>query len=186
MNNKISLWVLLFAINIACMFLLLTMSNLDVHVNFFAFLTTNISTLIQAFWIFNLMQINDECEIVMFSSFTHNSCSITIPALFFANFMHTCIICVDLAQLCCRIRIFNVFAKLSSFALFCNFVTRWFFCELIDWAASYVSHIELFANYEFWQLQHLEIMWLHDCLFLHVDNWHLWSQIWWFRSQLLV
>jgi len=67
-----------------------------------------------------LMQINDECEIVIFSSLIHDSCSITISVLFFANFMHACIICVDLAQLCCRIRIFDVFAKLSSFALFCD------------------------------------------------------------------
>ncbi len=120
MNTKISLYILLFAINIACIFSLLTMSDLDVHVNFFAFFATNINTLTRAFWIFDLMQINDECEIVIFSSLTHDSCSITISALFFANFMLACIICVDFAQLCCRIRIFNLFAKLSSFVLFCE------------------------------------------------------------------
>ncbi len=122
MNNKISLWILLFAIDIACISSLLTMSNLDVHVNFFAFFATNISTLTWIFWTFDLMQINDECEIVIFSSLIHDSCyySITMSVLFFANFMHACIICIDLAQLCCRIQIFNVFAKLSSFALFCD------------------------------------------------------------------
>ena len=122
MNNKISLWILLFAIDIACISSLLTMSNLDVHVNFFAFFATNISTLTWVFWTFGLMQINDECEIVIFSSLIHDSCyySITMSVLFFANFMHACIICIDLAQLCCRIQIFNVFAKLSSFALFCD------------------------------------------------------------------
>jgi len=113
----------LFAIDIACIFSLLIMSDLDVHVNFFAFFATNISTLTWVFWTFDLMQINDECEIVIFSSLIHDSCSITISVLFFANFMHACIICVDLAQLCCRIRIFNVFAKLSSFALFCDILT---------------------------------------------------------------
>ncbi len=66
------------------------------------------------------MQINDECEIVIFSSLIHDSCSITMSVLFFANFMHACIICVDLAQLCCRIQIFNMFAKLLLFALFCD------------------------------------------------------------------
>jgi len=122
LNNKISLWILLFAIDIACISSLLTMSNLDVHVNFFAFFATNISTLTWIFWTFDLMQINDECEIVIFSSLIHDSCyySITMSVLFFANFMHACIICIDLAQLCCRIQIFNVFAKLSSFALFCD------------------------------------------------------------------
>jgi len=69
------------------------------------------------------MQINDECKIVIFSSFIHDSCSITISVLFFTNFMHACIICVDLAQLCCRIQIFNVFAKLLLFALFCDIST---------------------------------------------------------------
>jgi hypothetical protein len=120
LNNKILLWILLIIINIACMSLLLIMSDLDVHVNFFAFFAMNINILTQSFWIFNFMQINDECKIVIFSSLTHDSCSITISTLFFANFMHACIICVDLAQLCCRIQIFNVFAKLSSFALFCK------------------------------------------------------------------
>ncbi len=120
MNNKIFFWILLFAIDIACISSLLTMFDLDVHVNFFAFFATNISTLTWVFWTFDLMQINDECEIVIFSSLIHNSCSITISVLFFANFMHACIICVDLAQLCCRIRIFNVFAKLLLFALFCD------------------------------------------------------------------
>jgi len=62
-------------------------------------------------------------------------------------------------------------------------VTRWSFCELIDWAAWYVSHIALFAKCAFWQLQHLEIVWLHDCLSLHVDNWHLCFHVKWFRSQ---
>jgi len=42
-----------------------------------------------------------------------------------------------------------------------NFVTKWSFCELIDWAVWYVLHITLFAKCAFWQLQHLEIMqWL--------------------------
>ncbi len=118
MNNKISFWILLFTIDIACISLLLTMFDLDVHVNFFAFFITNINTLTWVFWTFDLMQINDECKIVIFSSFIHDSCSITMFVLFFANFMHACIICVDLAQLCCRIQIFNVFAKLLSFALF--------------------------------------------------------------------
>ncbi len=120
MNNKISLRILLFTIDIACISLLLTISDLDVHVNFFAFFVTNINTLTWVFWTFDLMQINDECEIVIFSSLIHDSCSITMSVLFFANFMHACIICVDLAQLCCRIQIFDVFAKLSSFALFCD------------------------------------------------------------------
>jgi len=35
----------LFAIDIACISSLLTISDLDVHVNFFAFFATNISTL---------------------------------------------------------------------------------------------------------------------------------------------
>jgi len=118
LNNKISFWILLFTIDIACISLLLTMFDLDVHVNFFAFFITNINTLTWVFWTFDLMQINDECKIVIFSSFIHDSCSITMFVLFFANFMHACIICVDLAQLCCRIQIFNVFAKLLSFALF--------------------------------------------------------------------
>ena len=118
MNNKISLWILLFAIDIACISLLLTMSDLDVHVNFLAFFATNINTLTWVFWTYDLMQINNECKIVIFSSLIHDSCSITMFVLFFANFMHACIICVDLAQLCCRIRIFDVFSKLSSFALF--------------------------------------------------------------------
>ncbi len=118
MNNKISLWILLFAIDITCISLLLTMFDLDVHVNFFEFFATNIYTLTWVFWTFDLMQINDECEIVIFSSFIHNFCSITMFVLFFANFMHAYIICVDLAQLCCRIQIFNMFAKLLSFALF--------------------------------------------------------------------
>ena len=120
MNNKISFWILLFAIDIACISLLLTMSDLDVHVNFFVFFAINISTLTWVFWTFDLMQINDECEIVIFSSLIYDSWSITISVLFFANFMHACIIYIDLAQLCCRIRIFNVFAKLLSFALFCD------------------------------------------------------------------
>jgi len=34
-------------------------------------------------------------------------------------------------------------------------VTRWFFCELIDWAVWYVSHNTLFAKCAFWQLQYL-------------------------------
>ncbi len=118
MNNKISLWILLFTIDIACISSLLTMSDLDVHVNFFAFFAININILTQVFWTFDLMQINDECKIVIFSSFIYNSCSITISVLFFANFMHACIICVDLAQLCCRIQIFNMFAKFLSFVLF--------------------------------------------------------------------
>jgi len=118
LNNKISFWILLFTIDITYIFSLLTMSDLDVHVNFFAFFATNINTLTWVFWTFNLMQINDECKIVIFSSFIHDSCSIIISVLFFANFMHACIICVDLTQLCCRIQIFNVFAKLLSFALF--------------------------------------------------------------------
>ena len=120
MNNKISFCILSFTINIVCMSSLLTMSDLHVHVNFFALFATNISTLTRAFWIFGLMHINDECEIVMFSSLIHDSCSMIIFALVFANFMHACIICVDLAQLCCRIQIFNMFAKLSSFALLCK------------------------------------------------------------------
>jgi len=120
LNNKISFWILLFAIDIACISLLLTMSDLDVHVNFFVFFAINISTLTWVFWTFDLMQINDECEIVIFSSLIYDSWSITISVLFFANFMHACIIYIDLAQLCCRIRIFNVFAKLLSFALFCD------------------------------------------------------------------
>ncbi len=107
----------LFAIDIAYISLLLTMFDLDMHVNFFAFFATNINTLTWIFWTFDLMQINDECKIVIFSSFIHDSCSIIIFILFFANFMHACIICINLAQLCFRIWIFNMFAKLSSFAL---------------------------------------------------------------------
>jgi len=65
-------------------------------------------------------ELNVKCEIVIFLFLTHDSCSITILALFSANFMHAYIICIDLAQLCLRIQIFNVFAKLSLFALFCK------------------------------------------------------------------
>ena len=118
LSNKISFEILSFAIIIACMSSLLTMSDLDVQINFLAFFTTNINILTQVFWIFGLMHINDECKIIIFSSFIHNSCRITIFALIFANFMHTCMICIDLAQLCCRIRIFNSFAKLLLFAIF--------------------------------------------------------------------
>jgi len=46
-------------------------------------------------------------------------------------------------------------------------VARWSLCELIGWAAWYVLHIALFAKCEFWQLQHLEIVWLHNCSSLH-------------------
>ncbi len=111
-------WTIKFLSEFYCS--LLTMFDLNVHVNFFMFFTTNISTLTWVFWTSDLMQINDECKIVIFSSFIHDSCSITISVLFFANFMHACIIYVDLTQLCCRIWIFNMFAKLSSFALFCD------------------------------------------------------------------
>ncbi len=121
LSNKISFEILSFTIIIACMSLLLTRSDLDVQINFLAFFIINISTLTQVFWIFGLMHINDECEIVIFSSFIHDSCRITIFVLIFANFMHACMICIDLAQLCCRIQIFNSFAKLSLFAIFWEF-----------------------------------------------------------------
>ncbi len=121
LSNKISSEILSFTIIITCMSLLLTMSDLDVQINSLVFFIINISTLTQVFWIFDLMHINDECKIVIFSSFIHDSCRITIFALIFANFMHACMICIDLAQLCCRIRIFNSFAKLLSFAIFWEF-----------------------------------------------------------------
>ncbi len=121
LSNKILFEILSFTIIITCMSLLLTMFDLNVQINFLTFFATNINTLTRVFWIFDLMHINDECEIVIFSSFIHDSCRITIFALIFANFMHACMICVDLAQLCCRIRIFNSFAKLSSFAIFWKF-----------------------------------------------------------------
>ncbi len=56
--------------------------------------------------------------IIFFDKLLSSMHSIIIFILFFANFMHACIICVDLTQLCCRIWIFNIFAKLLSFALF--------------------------------------------------------------------
>ncbi len=77
------------------MSLLLTMS---VYVNFFAFFATDISTM----------------TLVTFSSFTHVSCSITSFVLFFANFMHACIICVDLG---CRIVEFEYSTCLQSFCI---------------------------------------------------------------------
>jgi len=161
LSSKISSEILLFTIIIACMSSLLTIFDLDVQINSLVFFVTNISTLTWVFWIFDLMHINDECEIVIFSSLIHNSCRITIFALIFANFMHACMICIDLAQLCCRIWIFNSFAKLLSFAIFWEFsdvilitisLIRWSFWVLIDWAVWYVSHIMLFAKCAFWQL----------------------------------
>ncbi len=121
LSSKISFDILSFAIIIACMSLLLTMSDLNVQINFLVFFATDINTLTQVFWIFDLMHINDECKIVIFSSFIHDSCRIIIFVLIFANFMHICMICINLAQLCCRIQIFNLFAKLLSFTIFWEF-----------------------------------------------------------------
>ena len=53
----------------------------------------------------------------------------------------------------------------------------------MSWAVWYVSHIMLFAKCAFWQLQHFDIMWLHDCCFLHVSSKHLCSHVRWFHSQ---
>ncbi len=118
LSNKISFEILSFTIIITCMSLL---SDLDVQIKFLVFFVININTLTQVFWIFDLMHINDECKIVIFSSFIHDSCRITIFALIFANFMHACMICIDFAQLCCRIWIFNSFAKFLLFAIFWEF-----------------------------------------------------------------
>ncbi len=121
LSNKISFKILSFTIIIACIFSLLTMSDLNMQINFLAFFATNINTLTQVFWIFDLMHINNECKIVIFSFFIHDFCRITIFALIFANFMYICMICIDLTQLCCRIQIFNSFAKLLSFVIFWEF-----------------------------------------------------------------
>ncbi len=64
-----------------------------------------------------------------------------------------------------------------------NFSIRWSLWALLSWAVWYVSHITLFAKCAFWQLQHFDIMWLHDCCFLHVSSEHLCFHVRWFRLQ---